>query len=85
MGSNSESTKTIFIAFAAGLLVGGVCALLWAPQSGEKTRKMISRRAAESRDYLRHTTDDLKRKADDFADMAKDVRRTGENLLRKYA
>ena len=31
----------------AGVLTGGVCALLWAPASGEQTRGRIARKAGE--------------------------------------
>jgi gas vesicle protein len=82
---NNNTGRLALTAFVAGAVVGGVCALLWAPQSGERTRRMIARKAADGRDYVRNTTEDLKHKADDVADRAKDVRRSGENFLRKYA
>ncbi len=44
----SERGKGEFWAFAAGLLAGGVVALLYAPAKGEETRKRIKDGAEET-------------------------------------
>jgi gas vesicle protein len=40
------------IALGAGLLLGAIIALLYAPQSGEDTRKMIVVKAGEVKDKI---------------------------------
>lgn len=44
--------------FIAGMGIGGVCALLLAPQSGRETREEIARRAQEGRNYLNKKVDE---------------------------
>lgn len=41
------------IALGVGLLVGAVVALLYAPQSGEETRKQIAEKAEEIKSKVR--------------------------------
>ncbi len=66
--------------FVAGAAIGASLALLFAPQSGEATRRYIRRRAEESRDLLDERGRDLadrgrelfergKRLADEAADI----------------
>jgi len=45
--------------FLAGAAVGGVLALLFAPQSGEQTRRLIKRKARDLRDAAEDGLDDL--------------------------
>jgi gas vesicle protein len=40
------------IALGAGLLIGAIIALLYAPQSGQETRKMIVDKAGEVKDKI---------------------------------
>ena len=37
-----KNTATLFAAFLGGAIVGGIIALLFAPESGEQTRKKIA-------------------------------------------
>jgi len=41
-----------FFAFLGGVVVGGVVALLLAPESGEKTRRRIGKFVADKKDQL---------------------------------
>ena len=43
----TSSAGTVLAAFTIGALTGAVIALLYAPQSGKETRKLISRRSRE--------------------------------------
>ncbi|HEX5005438.1 MAG TPA: YtxH domain-containing protein [Gemmatimonadales bacterium] len=45
--------------FVAGAAVGGILALLFAPHSGKKTRKLISRKARDLRDLADEGLDEL--------------------------
>lgn len=73
---NSEK----FVWFLVGVTVGATAALLYAPQSGDRTRRLIGRKLADGRDALADNGGDLldrgrelfekgRRVADDAADM----------------
>ena len=47
MSNNDSCLGTVLIAFATGALIGAGIALLYAPQSGEETRRLITERAEE--------------------------------------
>lgn len=38
--------------FLAGFGVGALIAVLWTPNSGKQTRKLIAKKASESKDYV---------------------------------
>lgn len=84
----SEKDNRIIIAGAMMLVAGGIIgaglALLYAPQSGEKTRRQIARCARkvrnETEELIRDTADsisemveDLGEKTSDFADRGGDI------------
>lgn len=56
--------KTFWVAFGLGVLVGGVTAILLAPQSGEATRKKLRRGMEDLSDNLQDAGDYLKDQAD---------------------
>ena len=75
--------------FVAGAALGAAVALLYAPQAGDRTRRMISRKAKEGRDVLSDSGRDLldrgrdlyekgRRVADDAAEMFERGRRLVE-------
>jgi gas vesicle protein len=45
--------------FLTGAAIGAAVALLYAPQSGERTRRMIARKAEEGRDVMADAGRDL--------------------------
>jgi gas vesicle protein len=57
--------KVIGIGLIAGAAIGAGLGLLYAPQSGKKTRKEIMERADDF-------TDAVKKRAEDFSDMLSD-------------
>ena len=59
--------------FFLGLGVGVAAGLLFAPKSGEETRRLIRDRAADSGGYLKKQTSDLKSQAADLVDKSKDT------------
>ena len=70
--------------FLAGMGLGAVVALLFAPRSGKETRDYISQRAEEGRDYLKQRAEEgrefvstrgreLRTQAEQAVDKAKDV------------
>jgi gas vesicle protein len=48
-----------FVWFLTGAALGAAIALLYAPQSGEQTRKLIGRKAREGRDVLADQGEEL--------------------------
>jgi gas vesicle protein len=50
--SNNGSSGSVFLAFAVGALVGAAVALLYAPASGDETRRKLAKKAREGRDTL---------------------------------
>ena len=50
MANCNVATKVSY--FVAGIGIGAAVALLFAPQSGEETRKQIAEKAQEGKDYV---------------------------------
>lgn len=57
-------TQVLF-AFLGGVVVGGIAALLLAPDSGEETRKKIAKILQEEQDRIKDAIDSVKDKAED--------------------
>ena len=58
--------------FLAGVLVGGGLALLFAPQSGEATRRMLRRRARDLRDLAEDGIEELGERFDEGKERVRD-------------
>ncbi len=71
MAESNVSTKVAFFLVGAG--VGAVVALLFAPKSGEETRRLIADKAGEGKDYLTAKGRDLGRQAGEYADRGKEA------------
>ena len=56
----------------AGVGIGAAVGLLYAPQSGRQTRKLISRAAEDSADYVATRSREIRRQAEDAFDRGKD-------------
>jgi gas vesicle protein len=70
MSENNGASNLGF--FLAGLGIGAILALLFAPQSGKETRDLITKKAGESRDYVSSRSKELRRQAEDLVDKGKD-------------
>jgi gas vesicle protein len=75
--------------FAAGAIIGAAIAILFAPKSGHATRKLIGKKADESREALEETSKDLMEKSKDLyergrkiADEAAELFERGRELIR---
>ena len=53
MANNNESGAGLLVAFVAGAVAGAALALLFAPATGEETRRNLGERAREMRDRAR--------------------------------
>jgi len=70
--------------FLIGIGIGLLTGLLWAPRSGEDTRKEVRRRTGEGLDYLNQQAEKLREGADKIAAMTKEwIGRQGESLESK--
>lgn len=52
MSDNQNSSGTVLLAFAVGALAGAAVALLYAPASGEETRRRLAQKARDGRENL---------------------------------
>ena len=50
MTNNGSSSGSVLVAFALGAIAGAAVALLYAPATGEETRRKIAERAREGRE-----------------------------------
>jgi gas vesicle protein len=71
MSEENGASKVAF--FLAGMGIGAVLALLFAPKSGKETRDFLSQKAEEGKDYVATRGRDLRKQAEDVVDKAKDV------------
>jgi gas vesicle protein len=71
------SAKNYWLAFGIGVSAGAAIALLYAPQSGIKTRRRLRKGVEDAGDYLEDAGDYLKAQADRFSEEAqKAIKRT---------
>ena len=71
MASCDVTTKVSY--FVAGLGIGAAIALLFAPQSGEETRKRIAAKAQEGKDYVTSKGRELRKQAEEIVDQGVDL------------
>lgn len=68
----AENGGSKFGYFLAGVGIGAVLALLFAPRSGEETREYLRERAEDLRDEAKKRVRELKDRADEYADKGKE-------------
>jgi gas vesicle protein len=71
VANSNVATKVAF--FLVGCGVGAAVALLFAPQSGEETRKRIAGKAEEGRDYVVNRGREFGRQASEMVDQGKEL------------
>jgi gas vesicle protein len=64
-----DTSKVVW--FLAGAAIGATVALLFAPASGQETRRRIGKRASEGRDAITETGRDLLDKGRDLYDKGR--------------
>ena len=62
-----------FLWFLAGLGVGAVVGVLYAPRSGEETREVLRSKAMESTERVRQQARRAREQANDWMDRGRDV------------
>ena len=63
----------LFSAFALGAAFGSAASLLFAPQSGRRTRRLIRRKTETGVDYLTDRTEDMVEKGREALERGKEV------------
>jgi gas vesicle protein len=71
MSEENGGTQVGF--FLAGLGIGAVVALLFAPRSGKETREYITQKAEEGRDFVVSRSEELRKQAEDALEKGKDL------------
>jgi gas vesicle protein len=62
-----------FLWFLAGLGVGAVVGVLYAPRSGDETREVLRSKAQEGSERMRHQARRAREQASDFMDRGRDA------------
>jgi gas vesicle protein len=75
------SQKSYWLAFGIGVAAGASIALLYAPQTGAKTRKQLRKGVEDASDYLEDTANYLKEQAERLSKEAeKAIKRTRSHV-----
>jgi gas vesicle protein len=69
----ADRDSNSFVWFLAGLGLGALAGVLYAPRSGSETRDAIRARAEEGRDYMRNRAREARDQASQWADRGRDA------------
>jgi gas vesicle protein len=69
----SDRDGNSFVWFLAGLGLGALAGVLYAPRSGSETREALRTRAEEGRNYVRDRAREARDQASQWADRGRDV------------
>lgn len=78
----SDRDGNSFVWFLAGLGLGALAGVLYAPRSGSETREALLARAEEGREYVRSRAREAKDQASQWADKGRDVVNTQKEQFR---
>jgi gas vesicle protein len=71
MADNGAGSKVSY--FLAGLGIGALVGILFAPKSGEETREYLTSKADEGRDYAQRKARELRERAEDLIERSKEI------------
>jgi Gas vesicle protein len=80
--SERSTFGTAITFLCIGLGVGSLVALLMAPQSGRKTRNMLKRRYEDAFDAVSEKAENLRDRAGEFADSAREWSENAKEKVR---
>lgn len=69
----SDRDGNSFVWFLAGLGLGALAGVLYAPRSGSETREALRARADEGREYVRSRAREAREQANQWADKGREV------------
>jgi gas vesicle protein len=71
--SEEATTGEKVLYFVLGSMIGAATALLFAPRSGEETRKLIASKARDSADIIANRTKTVAGKTSEYVERGKDL------------
>ena len=81
----SDRNGNSLLWFLAGLGIGAVAGILYAPRSGEETREVLRSKAEEGREYVRERARQAREQASEWADRGREtVNRQKEQFRSAY-
>jgi gas vesicle protein len=78
---NNAAEKAIW--FLAGMAVGAGLGILFAPRSGRETRRYLSRKTAEGREYITETGRRLYERGKDMVEDVEDLVDRGRRVVER--
>lgn len=69
----SDRDGNSFVWFLAGLGLGALAGVMYAPRSGSETREALRARADEGREYVRNRAREAREQANQWADKGREV------------
>ncbi len=78
----SDRDGNSFVWFLAGLGIGAVVGVLYAPRSGDETREALLAKAQEGREQVRHKARKVREQAEDWVERGRDVVNQQKDQLR---
>ena len=69
----SENNSNSFLWFLAGLGIGAIAGVLYAPRAGDETRQALRSRAEEGREFVRERARQAREQATGWADRGREV------------
>jgi len=78
----SDRDGNTFVWFLAGLGIGAVVGVLYAPRPGEETRDVLLSKAQEGKERVRSQARKAREQAEDWMDRGRDVVKGGGSLER---
>jgi len=73
MSDRDSSSSNSFVWFVAGMGLGALAGLLYAPRAGTETRDVLRARAEEGRDYMRSRAREARDQASEWVDRGREV------------
>jgi gas vesicle protein len=69
----SDRDGNSFLWFLAGLGVGALVGVLYAPRAGSETRQAIRDKAEEGREFMRNRSREMREQASEWVDRGRDI------------
>jgi gas vesicle protein len=69
----SENDSNSFLWFLAGLGIGAIAGVLYAPRSGDETRDVLRAKAEDGREFVRDRARQAREQAASWADRGREV------------
>jgi len=69
----SDRNSNSFLWFLAGVSIGAIAGVLYAPRSGDETRQALRSRAEDGREFMRDRARQARQQAEGWADRGREV------------